>query len=176
VTQPSHLQDPSLLAPMDFNDLEPVRIPVPYRGVEYVLCEASEADAVKWNNFKLQSGRFDPATGKFSGHGDLAASEPLLVSLCLFLPPGTPGGEPTKRVPLAVVNSWPAKVVARLFERAKAISELDGREEPDTVESVTAQIAELQAKLSQLRKDRDAGDAAKNGQGGGTGSSDDALS
>jgi hypothetical protein len=166
----------SLLSPMDFNDLEPVRIPVPFRGVEYVLCEATEADAVKWNNFKLQSGRFDPATGKFAGHGDLAGSEPLLVSLCLYLPPGTPDGEPTRRVPLATVNGWPAKLVHRLFERAKAISELDGPEEPDTVEGLEAQIKDLQGRLTKLRRDKNAGDAAKNGQGGGTGSSDDAGS
>jgi hypothetical protein len=142
----------SPLTALDFNDLAPREEVVRIAGATYVLREASEGAVVQWKNSHLRSTRM--TDGKITSFGDMADSEPLLVHLCLYVP-GLDGkirlrdGQPddSTRVPLSRVRSWPARVVKPIFERAKAISEL---EEKETQEALEKQFGIVAGKLLAL--------------------------
>lgn len=131
----------------NFDDLEPVEIPVGIRGVKYILREASSADARKWRNSILSSTKI--VDGKVAGVGNVADSESLLVSLCLF-PTDAFGKRMDKPVPLQYILELPNRLVKPLFEEAKRISDLD--EKPDTKQELVAKIKELQEKLATLER------------------------
>src|SRR5262245_4621273 len=78
--------------PMDlnFSALTPIVLPVRYRGQSYALVEASEGAAVSWRNAMFSKARY-VGDGKYSGPGDIADGEPLLVSMCLYRLADTPG-------------------------------------------------------------------------------------
>jgi hypothetical protein len=81
--------------------------------------------------------------------GNVADSEAILVSLCLF-PVQEDGQVAPKPVPIATILSWPNRLVRPLFTKAQAMSDLDEKETPDTVESLRAAIAPLQERLDKL--------------------------
>jgi SpoU rRNA methylase family enzyme len=145
----------------DFADLMPQAVPLTLGGKRYVLREASAAAAARWRNAVLRSTKMD--NGKVVSVDGLADAEPLLVSLCVF-EVAADGVE--KQVPLDTVRSWRASVVKALFEKAKAISELD---EKDTKESLQEKVDRLRERMAEL--DADGGDAAKNALGATTDSS-----
>lgn len=137
--------------PFDFDDLAPIEIPVRIAGVAYILREASEAAACKWRNHQLKATRM--ADGKVTGMDGMADAEPLLVSLCLCQtnPDGTLKLDPQRNpanVPLALVLSWPARIVKPLFEKAKEISDLTEKETADALEK---RLLETREKLDKLR-------------------------
>ena len=156
----------------DTDDLTPRELPVKFRGLSYVLREASEDAVCRYRNKIMECTVMQD--GKAQRVQGMADVEPLLVSLCLFeeAPLDTMGAfhPPPHRdgrlyppgllpVPLEVVLSWPNRVVKKLFETAKRISDLE-HEEPATEEGLRESIQQAQAKLDQHL-------ASRNGQTGG---------
>lgn len=149
---------PQGLEELNFDDLTPVEIRVSIFRKKYVLREIDEGDAVRWRNSQLRAARM--SEGQVVSMGDLAESEPLLVSFCLYRAnedhkiilrnDGTP--DKSTLTPLATIKSWPARIVKPLFERAKEISEL---EEKETKEVLEARIKDAQTKLQALEKGGD---------------------
>lgn len=136
---------------LDFNDLEPIQLPVRVDGNDYALCEANGAGATKYRNESLR--RMTIRDGKATDIKDLGDLEPLLVSLCLHEATleGDKVVEIGKKVPIATIAGWPARVQKRLFEKAKAISQLD---EGNTERSELAEALDLPnapCKLADLR-------------------------
>lgn len=105
--------------PLDFSSLKPIEIPVKYAGTEYVLHEVDSEGHVQFRNAEQNATVYDANTGLRSGYRNLAAIEPLLVSLCLKCK------SDDKRVSVETIRSWPERVVGKLFERAKQISDID---------------------------------------------------
>jgi hypothetical protein len=132
---------------LDFNDLSVIEVPVKVAGRNYVLREATEEAACRWRNHMLRATRIGQ-DGRPTGIGDLADSEPLLVSLCLFeaKEDGT-AGAPVK---LAAVKGWPSRVVGRLFAKAKQISELEEKEDRAALEQ---RLRDITDKLAALEED-----------------------
>lgn len=134
-------------------DLKPVEVSVKIGEQRYVLREASEEASRQWNNAKLRAARMN-ADGKTTSIDGLADCEPLLVSLCLCLTDPKTGEIRLDRqlnpvtVTQATVLGWPARVVKSLYEKALAISNLDGK---DTPEALEAEIAKLTERLEKLR-------------------------
>ncbi len=137
---------------LNFDDLTPIEIPVSVAGKKYVMREADEETAALFNNARMRGTRLED--GKVVGlPTDMAGVQSLLVSRCLFIvdKEGVPTRQYVKRT---TVNSWPARVVKPLFEKAKEISELD---EDETVEMLVKQRAELTERIVKLQEE-----AAKN--------------
>lgn len=123
---------------IDLGDLAPVGVRYTIGGKRYVLRECPEGDTCSWRSFQAKMARFNE-DGKFAGVGNIADSQPLLVSFCLFLADQRTGelvltdGNPplpdlAHRVSLATIRSWPTRIVGPLFDKAKEISGLDERE------------------------------------------------
>jgi len=140
---------------LDFNSLEPIRVPVKYGGKDYLLCEADGEASAHYDDAKIACHKYDHDTGRLLGVPLTAHLEPLMVSLCLYEVDGD--GKPGQRVPEEVVRSWPGRVVSRLFDKAMTISEKD-ETNPAWLER---QIASMQARLDAIRA-REV--AAKNGR------------
>ena len=122
------------------NDMSVREIPFKIKGENYILREASGSAIAAYKNARLEKMTLSD-TGKpktVKGMGDV---EPLLVSLCSFQ------AETNQQVPLQTVLSWPGRVVSKLFDEAKKISEIDV---PDTVEGIDSQIKELQRMRDEL--------------------------
>jgi hypothetical protein len=133
----------------DFEDLTPAAVPVKYRGKRYLLREADESACCQYRNAVIRSRKLD-ADGRLTHLDGLADAEPLLVSLCLFElaeGPGQPSAE--RPVPLAVVRSWPGRVVKPLFAWLHRASGL--REEEETEEVLADRLRETEGKLAALR-------------------------
>lgn len=130
-------------ASLDYEDLPPVTIPVNYRGKKYILHQADEGMACTFRNAQARAARM--TDGKVTGVDGIADVEPLLVSLCLKEVYKDDGS--TRAVPVSTIKSWDPKVVSDLFDWAKKISHLDGK---DTVESIDAQIEKLQKQREKL--------------------------
>lgn len=142
-------------------DLEPRTLKVTVGLDKFVLCEASEAAAVRYENQATKAARM--SDGKVVGVDGIADTEPLLVHLCLFFATADGAqvqldhqGRP-KNVPLERVKSWPSRVVKALFEKARELSDLDR----DTEDSLKEQLARLQKRLAKIqgKKEADEGDA-----------------
>lgn len=127
----------------DLGDLKPVELKYRIGGVRYVLRECPEGDHCAWRSFQIKMARFND-DGKVAGMGNVADSRPLLVSFCLFRADQATGeivltdGNPqvpdlNHRVSLALIRSWPARIVDPLFEKAKEISGIDERETPEAL-------------------------------------------
>ena len=130
---------------IDYGDLSLIQIPVRIGGGAYVLQEADEAAAVAYQNAATKAARFNE-DGNLTGVDGAADVEPLLVSRCLF--DRSPAGGVGSPVPLDTIKKWPARIVSKLFEKAKEISQLDTAE---TVEKLEKQIARSQARLVKLK-------------------------
>lgn len=99
--------------------LKKIEIPVKIDDVDYVLVEASAEAAKKFKDYVIASTRFEK--GKPSGVKDLAASETLLLSECLFKLDGVNRSQ----VHTSTLLNWPNKVTTALFEKVKKISLLN---------------------------------------------------
>lgn len=130
----------------DFSDLTPVEIPVKYQGVEYILTEADGAAAAKYRASMLKGMEIsvDDEGNRTTKHiAGISEVQPLLVSLCLKdKVSGT-------RVPLETVKTWSERIIRKLFDKAKEISELD--EQSDDLPSLENQLASLQKRIADLR-------------------------
>lgn len=138
---------------LNFDDPEPISIPVKIGKASYTLREATGDAACKYQNAQSAAYEYGP-DGSIRSIRGMADVEPLLVSLCLFDDRGNPVGQD-------VVRGWKAPIQRTLYQRAKEISELDRDE---TIDSLDKQIARLQARRDKLLAE----DPAKNGQSGST--------
>lgn len=144
----------------DFDDLSVIEIPVKIKGKRYVLREASGDAAGRYRSASLH--------GVEISHGEdgertirkiesIADVEPLLISRCLYKADGDgvvpllADGEPDPNglVPMETIKRWPAKVQKRLFEKAKEISELDEREDLDSLKKQHARLGKRIARLEE---------------------------
>lgn len=99
--------------------LSKIELPVKIDGDDYVLVEASAEAAKKFKDHVIASTKFEK--GKPSGVKDLAASETLLLSECLFKVDGVNRSQ----VHTSTLLNWPNRVTNALFEKAKRISALN---------------------------------------------------
>lgn len=84
-------------------------------GKSYILKEATGKAANAYRNRALESTEFQ--NGRPVSVKGLASLESFLISMCLF-------DEKNKPVPQSVIESWPARVQKKLFEKVKEISDL----------------------------------------------------
>lgn len=115
---------------LDYNDLQPKRISVKYAKCQYWLNEASGGASVAYRNARMAC-HVRNGQGDLIGFKNLADLEPLLISLCLT-------DAQNKPVPIATISSWPASLTGDLFEKAKAISELDEEDSSEKLELLDA--------------------------------------
>jgi hypothetical protein len=135
---------------MNFDDLQPIEIPVKFRNRRFGLREASGDSAVKYRNAMLDATRLGPDGKPISVKG-MANIEPLLVSMCLIEYIADKDGKDRERpVSEAAVRSWPNRILKPLYEKCKAISALN--EDDETEEALVRRIDELQKKLVVVRK------------------------
>ena len=127
---------------LDFSSLETIELPVKYGGKTYMLREASAETSIAFRRQQAKDAQRKDDKILFDV-GNVAESESLLISLCLW-------DDKDRQVPWATVKNWPEKVVKKLFGKAKEISELG---EEETTESLQKQIAELQDKLDKLHEE-----------------------
>lgn len=131
-----------------------------HRKNHYVLIEALSDAVAKWRNSQMAGTRMEASESSDKRTitlGNMGDAEPVLVSLCAFYSDengtipvdGFGNVDLKKRVPEQVVRSWTNRVVSRLFEQAKLLSNL---EETETVESLDKKIKELQARHQKLVK------------------------
>lgn len=94
--------------------------PFDYNGKQYVLVEATGADAIEWRNAGMKASRWSP-DGKVVSVEGLADTEALLVSKCLreIKADGTEG-----RVAVGFVKDMPARMMRTLFDAAQTMSGL----------------------------------------------------
>lgn len=143
-------------ATLDFGDLEPIRIPVRYRGVDYVLKEATNDAIVKYRNAVFKAARVGQ-DGKIAAWEGIADCEPLLVSMCLFKLVDKDGkGQPLNPVQEVVVSlnavrNFPNEMVTKLYETAKLISKV---EDDDSEEGLVKRIQAMQKRLAEVRARR----------------------
>jgi hypothetical protein len=102
---------------LDFSKLQTVELSViGPDGDNYILREANGRAAKIFNNARISGVTLEDGKPKsLSGIGDL---EPLLVSLCLF-------GENDRPLTVSFVEKWPSRVVKKLYNKAREISDLD---------------------------------------------------
>lgn len=139
---------PKNLEDMVFDDLTPIEVKVRIENKPYVLREATGAAAVQYRNASMRNIRM--ADGKVVGMGDIGELEPLLVSLCLF---SADADGKFSSVTVAKIKSWPARVVKDLFNRARAISDLEEAESPQRTALLKAlNLSDSPVKLPDFRK------------------------
>ena len=137
----------------DFSDLKIIEVSVKGpNGKSYMLREASGAAAAQFNNARAKCAKFkDGELESVTGPGRL----PLyLISLCLFNTKDDGTANINSSVSLSVIQPWPDRVIQKLFDKSKEISEID---EDDDLESLVKQRDELNEKIAKLEED-----AAKN--------------
>jgi hypothetical protein len=121
--------------PIDFSGLEPIEIPVTIGDTNYILMEASGDSSAKFRNMMLNNTEL--VDGKPTKVTNYANVESYLVFLCLRY---ADGDKKDKQVPHEVVKRWPARVVKKLYETAKEISELD--EDDDDEEQAKNEVSD----------------------------------
>lgn len=118
---------------MVFDDLAPIEVPVKLGDKRYILREASADATAKYRNAVMKGASVDKTTGKILP-GEMASAEPIAVASCLlevFDP-----NKPPRPVLLTTVLGWKGSVVAKLFDRLKAISPDLVRTEEDEKERI----------------------------------------
>ena len=108
--------------------LDVIEIPIKVGDKDYVLREASGDAAAKWRNAMFAGAKLG-ANGKPESVHNMADTEPLLVSLCLF------DAENNKPVSLQTVRSWPSRIITPLFNKAVEISDLGEDDESEVVKN-----------------------------------------
>jgi len=137
----------------DFGSHEIVKVSVtgPNKK-QYNLVEASADATAKYKSAQARCARFkDGEMHGVDGVGDL---EPYLVSMCLF-PINDKGEQATTSENFSVIRGWPSPIVAKLYDKAREISEID---RDDDIKSLLKQRANLDKLIVKLQGE----DPAKN--------------
>lgn len=106
--------------PICIETLEPQEVPVTIAGEKYILREATHETIRRVRNAVVASTKLDDK-GKPVSIAAAGDADSLLVSMCLFKPVGA-GFEST---PLATVRGWPDRVVKKLADAVRQISDMD---------------------------------------------------
>jgi len=131
---------------MNFDDISLAEVQVNIGSKPYVLREAMEETACRYRNAILEGTEYG-TDGKLSKARKLADVEPMLVALCLFT---KDDNGVLHSVPEKTIRGWPSKVVKRLFQKIKEISELD---EQETVAALEKRLEEMKAKEESSKND-----------------------
>ena len=117
----------------DFSAFEVTEIPVTAPGGDkYILRTASAGAAKNHRNAIMRCTKFDKE-GNVTGVQDLASVEPTFVAACLW-------HEKTGKNPNAqIVESWPAPMIKKLYEKVKEIS--DSNDESPLVSALKTALA-----------------------------------
>ncbi len=134
----------------NFDDLMPIEIPFSLKDakghkVDYVLKEPTGDAACKYRNSILRSSTIG-SDGKPTSFGNLADSEPELVSMCVFRIDEAGNHKPVR---LDEVRSWPSRIVSSLYKKAKDIGKLE--ESDETPEELEAEAKNLTERATRLR-------------------------
>ena len=137
----------------DFSDLETVKIPVTGPNKKrYHLVEASADATAKYKSAQARCARFK--NGEMNGVDGVGDLEPYLVSMCLFAI-NDKGEQSTTSENFSVIRTWPSRIVIKLYDKAREISEID---RDDDLESLLKQRANLDKLIAKLQGE----DPAKN--------------
>jgi hypothetical protein len=136
---------------LDFSNLEPIEIPIPYMGQTMYLGEASE-DVHK--QYRARAMKCYGTDGQIK-NPDMAAETPQwFVGMCLFTEPGR---DPSKRVKTDVVKAMPTRVIGKLFDKLRRISGMDQEENTPTL--LRKRIEELQKTLEEMEQREASGES-----------------
>lgn len=141
----------NLSEPMVFED-EIIEVPVTLKGRNYVLKPLNAGSVATYKN-KATSNVVLDDNGKVTSLGNTGELEPLAVHLALFYNDPSFDKINGTRVPLAVVNSLPGKIVGKLAERVVAISGLQEDNIPETIESLEKKIEALKEAEARLKNE-----------------------
>jgi len=138
-------------------DLAGIQIPVTINKKdgtkkECMLREALEDAAVKYQNARSASIVYGD-DGNVSRIKNPANIEPLLVSLCLFeIVRGKDDSVINERpIQETEVRTWPSRVVSKLHEKAREISNLGN----ETIDSLRKQKVEIERQIEALEKEEE---------------------
>ena len=125
-------------------------------GDMYVLKEASAQAATEFQNkalenFDMEIDEEGKTRTKISGSGSLADQAPFLLSKCLYKrnEEGT-----LTRVELALIKSWPNRIIKPLYELARDMSDLGEEESLEGLRKEQKKLAEKIAKLEAKEEER----------------------
>jgi hypothetical protein len=129
---------------LNLEDINPIETTFTFEGVTYVAKEAMGNAANKWRSAIIKATRQN-AEGKLSPTEHLPDTEPLLVSLCTF----TRSEGKDEPVDIKTVKNWPSRLIKRVFNWIKEVSELG---EGETKEELEKQLKKTQERLDKLNK------------------------
>lgn len=124
-------------------DITPQEVPVQIGGVPYTLRECSGDAEIKYQNARFRARKTD-VEGNTIGFDNLADTEALLVSLCLFDKDG-------KNPKADEVRSWPSRIMTDLFNRVTIMSELDSDDR--TIDQLQKRLDAAKARRADSKKD-----------------------
>lgn len=109
------------MSDLNFESLDPISVPVALGGKQYIIKELMGGDAATYRDAMLEATDITFKDGKVSPARlrGMSKTDMLLLSLTLF-EAGT-----NQRVPMEVISAWPDRVVRKLVDKAKEVSELN---------------------------------------------------
>ena len=141
-----------LSVPMIFENEGTVEVPVTIRGKGYLLKPLNAGSVALYKN-KATSNVVLDETGKVKGLGNVGEMEPYAVHLSLHYNDPIFVTENGKRVPLAVVNLLPGKIVEQLAKRVTLISDLREDVAGETIEALEKKLAEARERELKLKNE-----------------------
>jgi hypothetical protein len=135
---------------LDFSNLEPIEIEIPYMGQTYYLREATEDIHKQYRSRAMKCYGND---GVIKNPDMVAETPQWMVQMNLYT---ERGGDVNKRVKLDVVKAMPTRVVAKLFTKIRKISGMDA--DDLTADNLRRRIAELQEQLEELERQEASGE------------------
>lgn len=119
---------------LDFSDLEPIEKEFTYKGETYILTEAPASSVCRFNNERSSRIEFNDQ-GKVQRVKNIADLVFILLEGCVLKQ------SDRSTVPVKTLQSWPGRLVEKLFESVKLISGVD--------EGVTRQFRSLSLLLDE---------------------------
>lgn len=150
-----------IYAPMQFESLKLIEIPVTIADKNYILKEAPEDAAADFRNAQIMTMRVNEYSegNKVSTFGKIIDTEAMLVSSCLFEVIEKDGTRIEKQVPLGVIKKWPHRITNALFKRAEKISKLEKKESKDELNKKKKEIEQKLKQLEAQPKDEEKADS-----------------
>lgn len=131
---------------LDFDSLAPLELPFVHKGQRYVLREASDAHVTEWQAAVIKSLIVQPDGTRIPSERT-NETRLKLVAACVF---SQEEGGNVKPVTLDTVKTWPHRVVADLFDKAKRLC--GEHEDVDTLEGLRKRKAGIDERIAALEK------------------------
>lgn len=140
----------NLSEPMVFEVNDPIEVPVKIGNKDYLLKQVNAGGVVIYKN-QAAAGMILDSSGNLKGLkvGEL---DPLAVHLSLYYNDLSFGKLNGSRVPLSEVNAFDPKIVAKLAERARLISNME-EESGDTIEILEKKLQQAREKEELLKNE-----------------------